>query len=97
MGLSPNKIVQAYIQSLLEINNDLQLIFLRAKNFKDQFEKILIDKKISSLLTEEEFNEINSFHQALDIIAKLSILNILQDKDVPSHGTKALEIQSEGK
>jgi len=97
MSLSSSKVVQAYIQGMLEVSNELLVSYEKAKNFKSQFEKIMVDIKTVSELSEEDLEAINTFHQTLDILAKYTIINTLKIKDVPSHGIAALEIESQGK
>lgn len=89
MSLSTTKTVQAYIQALNEV-----VVLLKQADVKAQAYKALFVSKNPDLsgtnITQAQINAVNTFISDLNTLANGAVATTIQNKNIPSHGTTAL-------
>ena len=90
MPLSNTKIVQSYIQGLVEVVKKLQEVNIKATNLKSKFDTKNPDLTGTNI-TSAQINAVNTFLTNIDSLATGTTATAILNKDQPSHGTQALD------
>ncbi len=90
MAQNKEKIVQSYIQALLEVSNKLIEANNLASSYKAKFLALNPDLTGTGL-SSGQLTAVNTFLSSLNTLANDIVVTTVQSKDVPSQGTKALD------
>ena len=90
MAISKTKIVQAYIQGLVDIVRHIQSANEQAILLKAKFDAKGVDLSGTNI-TNAQITAVNNFISNLDALATSSVANAIANKDQPSHSLKALD------
>ena len=84
MSLANTKIVQAYIQSLIEVVNLIDKAKDKANAIKEKFVS-LNPSLLGTSITQIQINAINTFIIAINDLANSQVSVVLKTKNQPSH------------
>lgn len=89
MSQNKEKIIQAYIQGLKEIVDLVQQADTLAQDYKSKFVN-LNPNLAGTNITQGQIDAVNTFVNDLNNLATSTVATTINSKDVPSHGTEAL-------
>lgn len=90
MPIADTKKVQAFIQGLVEATKLLKRADDIAQDIKDKF-TIHKPSLVEANLTQPQKTAVNIFIQDLHVLAYGQVATVILSKDMPSHGTGALD------
>lgn len=89
MPIANTKIVQAYIQALIEAVILIQQADSVAQKYKTKF--IALNPNLTGTnITQAQINAVNNFINDLHSLAVSQVATVVKSKDIPSHGKSLL-------
>jgi len=90
MPVANTKIVQSYIQAMIQVINLLQQSDELAQYYRTKWIEKDPDLEGTNI-TAAQITAVNNFINELNSLATGSVATVIKSKDAPSHDTKALE------
>ena len=89
MPFQKQKVVQAYIQALIEVIDLVQEADVKAQGYKAKFVTAAPDLTGTNI-TQAQIDSVNTFISDLNGLATGGVSTTVKAKDYPSHGTLSL-------
>ena len=89
MPIAKQKVIQAYIQGLIEVADLLDQAKAKADNYKTLFDAVGLNLDDTNI-TAAQITSVNTWIADIDAVATSAVATTVKSKDHPSHGTKAL-------
>ena len=90
MPIASGKIVQSYIQALIEVVDLVQKADDVAQYYKSKF--VFKNPDLTGTnITQAQINAVNAFLSDINDLATGQVATIVRSKDVPSQGTRSLD------
>ena len=89
MAQNKEKIIQSFIEAVKEISDKVKEADVLAKDYKAKFVALNPDLTDTNL-TQDKINQINVWVQSLSNLASDSVVTMVENKNSPTHSTRAL-------